>query len=266
MTETANTLALASMKGFADSPEYSDLTITCGQDVYKVHKVVVCKRAGFFKGAVRFGGKEAAESVIDLPVDDPTMTKLLMQYLYSADYTLCPVGCHNTDGGCHSQTMSGTPKDILHYNQLPHTCTGSPCWTYSICAHHTCGDDCNDDCNDFTWDICVPEVYEDATHLSIHSKVYAIAKKYNVYGLCDLSRSKFMYACSVFWDHAEFAIAVDIAFSTTVEDNLGLRSIVGDIIVKYIELIRKPKIKALVKNYGSQALDIIEKKFDYLGF
>jgi hypothetical protein len=39
------------------SGEYSDLTIQCGDDVYKVHKVVVCTRAGFFARAIKFGGK-----------------------------------------------------------------------------------------------------------------------------------------------------------------------------------------------------------------
>ena len=204
--------------------------------------------------------------MIDLPDDDPATIRLLMRYLYSADYTLCSVGCHNADGGCHSQTISGTPKDIFYHHKFPHTCTESSCWEHLVCPHHTCGHDCNDDCNDFTCDECIPEIYWDAAQLSIHSNVYAIADKYDVYGLCDLSRSKFIDACSVFWDHAEFATVVDIAFSTTVEEDLGLRSIVGDIIVKHIELIRKPEIKALVKKHGSLALHIIEKKFDRFGF
>jgi hypothetical protein len=35
---------------------------------------------------MRFGGKEAKSATIDLPVDDPALIKLLVQYLYHADY------------------------------------------------------------------------------------------------------------------------------------------------------------------------------------
>jgi hypothetical protein len=37
------------------SGKYSDLTITCGKDTYKVHKNIVCLRSGFFERAERFG-------------------------------------------------------------------------------------------------------------------------------------------------------------------------------------------------------------------
>jgi hypothetical protein len=39
------------------SGEYSDLTIKCGDDVYNVHKIIVCTRAGFFARAIKFGGR-----------------------------------------------------------------------------------------------------------------------------------------------------------------------------------------------------------------
>jgi hypothetical protein len=40
-----------------DTGKYSDLVITCKDDSYSVHKVVVCNRADFFARAVKFGGK-----------------------------------------------------------------------------------------------------------------------------------------------------------------------------------------------------------------
>jgi len=39
------------------SGEYSDLAIKCGDDVYKVHKLIVCTRSEFFACAMKFGGK-----------------------------------------------------------------------------------------------------------------------------------------------------------------------------------------------------------------
>lgn len=54
----------------------------CGDDVYKVHKAIVCPRIEFFHLAV----KEAAMDKIDLSEDDPVLIKLLIQYLYDCDY------------------------------------------------------------------------------------------------------------------------------------------------------------------------------------
>jgi len=39
------------------SGDYSDLAIKCGDDMYKVHKLIVCTRSEFFARAVKFGGK-----------------------------------------------------------------------------------------------------------------------------------------------------------------------------------------------------------------
>jgi hypothetical protein len=36
------------------SGEYSDLTITCGPDTYKVHKAIVCSQSSFFSKAEKF--------------------------------------------------------------------------------------------------------------------------------------------------------------------------------------------------------------------
>ena len=36
------------------SGDYSDLVITCGTDIYNVHKAVVCSQSGFFQRAERF--------------------------------------------------------------------------------------------------------------------------------------------------------------------------------------------------------------------
>lgn len=41
-----------------DSSDYSDLTITCGNGVYKVHKNIVCTSSEFFGRAERFPGGE----------------------------------------------------------------------------------------------------------------------------------------------------------------------------------------------------------------
>jgi len=36
-----------------ESGDYSDLTVICGGDVYKVHKAIICPRSDFFSKACR---------------------------------------------------------------------------------------------------------------------------------------------------------------------------------------------------------------------
>ncbi|KAI4664486.1 uncharacterized protein J4E88_010738 [Alternaria novae-zelandiae] len=57
MAAAAQQQALASLKGLLESGAYSDLTISCNGDTYKVHKNIVCDKIDFFTRAIRFGGK-----------------------------------------------------------------------------------------------------------------------------------------------------------------------------------------------------------------
>ncbi|KAI0573098.1 BTB domain containing protein [Pyrenophora tritici-repentis] len=59
------------MESFLTSGDYSDLVIKCGNETFNVHKVIVCTQVEFFARAIKFGGKETQENVIDLPDDDP---------------------------------------------------------------------------------------------------------------------------------------------------------------------------------------------------
>ena len=44
------------MNSLLISSDYSDLAITCGDGVYKVHKNIVCSRSEFFRRAEKFPG------------------------------------------------------------------------------------------------------------------------------------------------------------------------------------------------------------------
>ncbi|KAG9186237.1 hypothetical protein G6011_02793 [Alternaria panax] len=77
---------LTSLASALHSEAYSDLVITCGGEIFKVHKVIICERAEFFARAVRFSGKETGSGTIDLPEDEPSIIKLLIHYLYFGEY------------------------------------------------------------------------------------------------------------------------------------------------------------------------------------
>ncbi|GAB1739967.1 hypothetical protein NU219Hw_g4896t1 [Hortaea werneckii] len=82
-----------------ETGEYADMTITCGDKIWRVHKVVVCSQVPFFAKAVtgRFKVRhlrkkhlvpllslhqEAVDSCIDLVDDDPSAVEVMLRWLY----------------------------------------------------------------------------------------------------------------------------------------------------------------------------------------
>ncbi|KAF2134922.1 hypothetical protein P153DRAFT_329795 [Dothidotthia symphoricarpi CBS 119687] len=281
MADVSQKQLLASFKGLLKSGAYSDLTVTCGDDSYKVHRVIVCERADFFARAIKFGGqKEAENRTIDLPEDDPDVIKLLIQYLYEGEYEpLLP-----TDGSEGSlprkvaQPKIIPPPSTSGYGQapmtydFPHSCEYGYCNYPRLCPHHICGTNCRYTCNMFTCQICsppqlpLPALNGTSFQLVTHAKVYEMADKYDVVGLKALAVEKLSRACEHFWDHDDFAVAANYAFSTTMENDRGLRDLVSTTISKHIELVEKPEIKVLLSQFNGLALGILEEKIKEHGW
>ncbi|RMZ00582.1 hypothetical protein D0862_06679 [Hortaea werneckii] len=65
-----------------ETGEYADMTITCEDKIWRVHKVVVCSQVPFFAKAVTGRFKEAVDSCIDLVDDDPSAVEVMLRWLY----------------------------------------------------------------------------------------------------------------------------------------------------------------------------------------
>ncbi|KAL2817686.1 hypothetical protein BDW59DRAFT_165843 [Aspergillus cavernicola] len=74
------------MNGLRQSKEYSDLSITCQERTFQVHRAIVCPQMPFLKAAMRNNFKEAAASHVDLPADDPDTIDRVFSWCYSGDY------------------------------------------------------------------------------------------------------------------------------------------------------------------------------------
>ncbi|KAH7081227.1 hypothetical protein BKA63DRAFT_405963 [Paraphoma chrysanthemicola] len=256
--------------------KYSDLVITCGTDTYNVHKVIVCTRAQVFSRAVGFGGKESDEGKIDLPEDEPDTVALLMQYLYEGEYEpQLPsesTACHSSASKMSLREVVRTEsssKGITYLYTFPHTCSGCPSSTNQryICPHHRCGNECEYNCHLFICNKCTRiKINGPADQLLLHSKMYEIADKYDVKGLKDLARVKFEGSCATFWNDSLFSAAAHHAFSTTMEDDKGLRDVVSGTISNHMELIRKPEVQALMTEFNSLSMCVLLKKADEHGW
>ncbi|KAI4667436.1 uncharacterized protein J4E79_002123 [Alternaria viburni] len=269
------------------SGEYTDLTIKCGADIHRVHKIIVCKQVAFFTGALKFGGKvcmvdsrglertgsddkqEAHTDVIDLPEDEPKVIASLIEYLYTgrykADSSTTPRNEHTSpitpsNIEIHRSEAWDAKSDPYTYD-FPHTCT-EKCdeWT-TLCPHHRCElDNCGLACKAFICDECCFVGRLGGPQLLKHSKMYAIADKYDVTGLKELAVKYFNVARYGFWDVESFALAIDHVFSSTLPEDTGLRSIVIDTISDNMVLMHKAEIQAMVAAHSDLAVGVLMTK------
>jgi len=243
--------------------------------------MIVCARAAFFARTIKFGGKEVTDGKIDLPEDEPAIVALLISYLYEGEYEprLSEAsGANSTvaDMVDFEVIRTDVSTDISGYNysyHFPHTCERVGDWYCApyeqryVCPHHTCLANCGANCKDFMCSECTRSITKgNSEHLLIHAKMYEIADKYDVVGLKDLAKEKFKLACAASWNDDAFSIAAHHAFSTTMEDDKGLRDIVSGTISDHMELVRKPEVQALLTEFNGLSLGILMKKADEHGW
>lgn len=138
-----------------------------------------------------------------------------------------------------------------------------------VCQHHTCGISCAFTCKDYVCDMCYPPpviIPGASDQLLIHAKMYEIGDKYHVSGLKELSKFKFELACAKFWDDFMFAEAANHAFSTTPDDDKGLRSIVCKTISDHMGLLKKAEVEALMTEFNGLAFGLLMEKAEKNGW
>ncbi|KAH8701349.1 hypothetical protein GQ44DRAFT_732969 [Phaeosphaeriaceae sp. PMI808] len=243
MAERVRDELVARVKSLLSLGKYSDLTITCGSDVYSVHKAIVCPLSDFFEKAEMFPvGKEAAEAKIDLPDDDPEAIKLLISFFYEAEYEPELPRIKYTQAGIWTVTV---PKQDDYMYDFP------------IRAHEA-----------FVCAECTaPQPPDaDASQLMVHARMYEVGDKYNVAGLKQLALLKFDRACAKYWDDELFAPAACHALSTTMEHDKGLRDVVSYVISEHMELLNKPEVEALLNEFNGLAVQVLKMSATKLGW
>lgn len=195
---------------------------------------------------IDFNHKEATEGIIELPEDDPTIVRRMIQFMYEGEYTpQLPV------------PPTGRVENQYAY-AFPHTCRPSKstgnmidnCNDYLVCLHHTCGEQCAFDCNNFTCNICIyTPAASQANGLLMHAKLYEYGDRYEVEGLKKLAQHKFQYWAEKFCKHEIVVQAARYAYQSTPSTDAGLRDIVLHTICKNVSVFRHPGVEQFVRDY-----------------
>ena len=101
------------------------------------------------------------------------------------------------------------------------------------------------------------EEYEtDDSNLLNHTRVYALAEKYDVPALKELARSKFEMAMACFYDSPEFADAIEEVYCSTIDSDRGLRDIVLQAFRTHPQLASTQDVYNVIKHTPSLAFEL----------
>ncbi|KAF3397016.1 hypothetical protein DPV78_008324 [Talaromyces pinophilus] len=304
MANQAQEELLNALKRLYDTAEYSDLTISCGNKNYLVHKAVVCPRSEFFASACGEIASEAThERVVSLPDEDPTAVEKVVHYLYHLDYsTDLTVGQDYTNGyatGAHHQRDGHTEKDAHHEGasddaMLEESSSAQgpddsasiklsskdkkknrkkqkklSSGSISTVTTQPNGSPFKEaDLSNGTryTDYVVPVESPSPSSLVTHAKVYALSKRYNIHGLKLLALEKFRTEADQDWDTGDFLLAAKEVYTSTSAADQDIREAVTTIVYQHPEILDRDETQELIKglDLGFDVLKRVRAKGGFL--
>jgi len=192
------------MLGLLESGKYSDLTLTCGDDEYRVHRAIVCPHSAFFEAAcggdfaVNYpsaesigpvstkadGNQEASSRTIALVDDDPETVQRMLSYMYSFDYQ------------DERHELQPEVEDSDEQSSLPTEDGGPTLWS-SV-------------------------------------RVYALAEKYGIPELKEMAKKRFQVWVEKHWSCDDLPAMAKEIFESTPPADEGLRKTVTEVVATHI--------------------------------
>ncbi|KAF4497644.1 amino acid transport GAP1 [Fusarium agapanthi] len=219
----------ASLWKLYETGMFSDLIITCGDDVHKVHKAIVCPRSSFFTVACSGNFKEALEGRIDLPDDDPHAVRDMIYYLYNLNlvgYEFVP-----EDGNFFEEELSTTEHD----DELKQFLESQ--------GHRFVG---NRRVKSMAPKLGVH--IGPSSNLCLFAKVYAMGEKYGIPGLKLIALTKFEKLAKAYAHTEDFRLAVEEVYTSTIDEDRGMRDVVASTVEDNMDLLDDEAFESLVKN------------------
>lgn len=99
---------------------------------------------------------------------------------------------------------------------------------------------------------------EAESHLLLHTRVYALAEKYDIPSLKPLAKKKFETAMACYYDSPEFANAIEEVYDSTVDSDRGLRDIVLQAFRMHPQLANTQDVYNVIKNTPALAFELFK--------
>ncbi|KAI4124820.1 MAG: hypothetical protein LQ341_007033 [Variospora aurantia] len=233
------------MASLFSSGKYSDLTITCGNRAFHVHRAFLCSASRFFDAACDGVFKEAHESHIDFSDDDPNTLERLLRFLYTTDYDDNNTNDNNT---AEETNGKGTVAN----------------------ASSTSSAQIDNAISQVTSDASESEREDESVHHKVSAimnnvAVYALADKYNIASLKDLAKEKFENRCACFrWETESLVATLEFVYTSTPPADQGLRNVMARVCFQQIHVssgmvLDAPQLQELMVKEGALGLNILVK-------
>ncbi|KAF5689980.1 kelch repeat BTB domain-containing protein [Fusarium denticulatum] len=209
---------LNSLPGVLETGELSDLTIICGNNQHRVHKLILSTGSKFFKVACTGTYKES-DGKIYLPDDDPAAVRKMIGYLYNIDYNPTRSQMPDYEDDVEAE-LSDTEYD------------GEARYRMKLFGAEFIERKRIKQLKEHEWGGWKSEESPISSQLCLQAKVYALGEKYGMQGLKNAAKGAFeseIVSGNVAVD--EFAEAVEEVYTSTVSEDRGLR----DVVLKMIE-------------------------------
>jgi len=100
------------------------------------------------------------------------------------------------------------------------------------------------------------EVVQDESYLLLHTRVYALAEKYDIPALKALARQKFEMAMACNYDSPDLPEAIEEVYCSTLDTDRGLRDIVLDLFKCHPQLATTPDIFPVIKDLPTLTMEL----------
>ena len=116
----------------------------------------------------------------------------------------------------------------------------------------------SDSGSDYDSPIEEDEPTQSESHLLMHTRVYALAEKYDIPSLKQLAKRKFEMEMACYYDSPEFAETIEEVYCSTIDSDRGLRDIVLEAFKSHPQLANTQDVFGVIKDTPSLALDLFK--------